>query len=235
MADDWQETAFNNRHMHNRNARGSRSSKSNNAFDVRKTYGSYEIKCPAWQKLENVSTDNTASLELYRLTENGLGVVGEISLPGAFRAALLLAGSRESMRRTLEDLEDNDNNIETNEDQDQDESEEESSNEEPDRFSTFEKNSFRTPKFWLKYNATKPPPPPPKKNARQPAKEPEDDGSIEGTGMGYIVFTGNQCRKFKGTISCEELGWKDVSISGFKDVGRSESDTRVVWGKDVEM
>ncbi|KAG9759028.1 hypothetical protein KCU73_g3588, partial [Aureobasidium melanogenum] len=103
MDDSWQETAFTSRHMHNRQSRntsgksGSGSGKSKrNAFDVRKTFGSYTVKCPAWYKLytsgdDGVSTGQEAVLELYRLTECGTGVVGEMALPGVLRAAVLLA------------------------------------------------------------------------------------------------------------------------------------------------
>ena len=90
MADDWQDAAFSSRHMHNN--RGAKSKRA--TFDVRKTFGSYEVKCPAWQKLENASSDQAASLELYRLTENREGVVGELALPDALHAAVVLAGSR---------------------------------------------------------------------------------------------------------------------------------------------
>lgn len=50
-----------------------------------------------------------------------------------------------------------------------------------------------------------------------------------------MTFTGNDCRKFKGTLNSKELGWKDVAFSGFKAVSRSESDRQVLWGgRDAE-
>ncbi|KEQ77794.1 hypothetical protein M436DRAFT_77662 [Aureobasidium namibiae CBS 147.97] len=239
MDDSWQETAFTSRHMHNRQSRNNGTSKSGgsgrskrNAFDVRKTFGSYQIKCPAWFKLHNemqTEGNQDAVLELYRLTECGRDVVGEMSLPGCIRAAVLLAASRKSLQGTLEGLEpvkdvqkekgeQNDGNQEQKDDEDSDEEEEHESEEEPDRFETFEKNSFREPKFWLRWNG----------KLETPAVEEEKAES----GLGYIIFPSNDCRKFKGTLNCASLEWKDVAFSGHKIAPRSESDIPVAWGLD---
>jgi hypothetical protein len=106
--DDWQDAAFSSRHMHNRvgrsGGRGTGKSKRNSAFDVRKTFASYTCKCPAWHKL-NSATEQTASLELYRLTDNSEGVVGQLSLPGVLEAAVILAASRDSLQRIVLELE----------------------------------------------------------------------------------------------------------------------------------
>jgi hypothetical protein len=216
MADDWQDAAFSSRHMHNK--RGSMSKRS---FDVRKTYGSYEVKCSAWQKLDEVPADASASLELYRLTANQEGVVGELALPSALRAAVVLAGSRQSLRRTVEDMEE--------EDDDEDEEDEEDEDPDPDaRFETFEKNSFRTPKFWFRWSGAPASSATPASPKLSKSASPGDDVQ---TGLGYIVFSGNDCRKFKGTINCTALGWKDIAITGHKVAPRSESDVPVVWGR----
>lgn len=223
--------------MHNRQSRnnpsksgGSGKSK-RTTFDVRKTFGSYQIKCPSWFKLHNemqVEGNQDATLELYRLTECGRGVVGEMSLPGCIRAAVLLAASRKSLQAILDTLEpvqraDADSKNEErkdDEDSDEDDDEEESeeSEEEPDRFETFEKNSFREPKFWLRWNG----------KLESPAVEEEKAES----GLGYIIFPSNDCRKFKGTLNCASLEWKDVAFSGHKIAPRSESDIPVAWGAD---
>jgi hypothetical protein len=222
MSDDWQDAAFSSRHMHNN--RGGKSKRSN--FDVRKTFGSYELKCPAFLKLEDVSPEQAASLELYRLTENGEGVVGQIAMPGALNAAVVLAASRESLRRTIDDMEE-DSDDEADEEEEDDDSVPDSPSQ--TRFETFEKNSFRSPKFWLKWSgapiSTTSTPSSPK--ASRKAKENAD---VQ-TGLGYVVFSGNDCRKFKGTINCEAFGWKDVAITGHKIAARSESDVPVAWGR----
>jgi hypothetical protein len=222
MADDWQDAAFSSRHMHN-NRGGGKSKRSN--FDVRKTFGSYELKCPAFLKLENVSSEQSASLELYRLTENGEGVVGEIALPGALNAAVVLAASRESLRRTVEDMEEDEEDEEAEEDEDNDSDASDTAPQ--NRFETFEKNSFRSPKFWFRWSGA-----PVCKSPESPkaSKKSKANADVE-TGLGYIVFSGNDCRKFKGTLNCDTLGWKDVAITGHKIAARSESDVPVAWGR----
>jgi hypothetical protein len=224
MSDDWQDAAFSSRHMHN--SRGVKSKRS--AFDVRKTFGSYSITCPAWQKLENVSSEQTASLELYRLTENREGVVGTLWLPGALEAAVILAASRKSLKRIVDGLEeevDEDGADEGGEAEEEDDDEDDAV--EQDRFETFEKNSFRSPKFWFAWNGTS------GLKASSAGAERGESASEDKaeTGLGYVVFAGNECRKFKGTINWARPGWKDVSIAGQKIAGRSESDVPVVWGE----
>jgi hypothetical protein len=218
--DDWQDAAFSTRHMHNRTGRGGGKSKLSAAFDVRKTFASYEVKCPAWQKAltanGNEQGDSQASLELYRLTEGAEGVVGELMLPGVLHTSIILAGSRESLRRTIGELEPGDEE-EDEEDLEDSEDEEE---QERDRFETFSKNSFRSPKFWFRWSGAP--------TSASPEGSKAGDWETE---LGYVVFSGNDCRKFKGTINCESLKWKNVAITGHKIVARSESDTQVTWGK----
>jgi hypothetical protein len=242
MDDSWQETAFTTRHMHNRQSRNSNTKSSSGkskrtTFDVRKSFGSYTIKCPSWYKLFNemqTESNKDAVLELYRLTDCGRGVVGEMSLPGVMRAAVLLAASRKSLQGILEGLEpvkeveedkveEDDKNKEQKDEESDDEEEEEEQEEsedepEPDRFDTFEKNSFREPKFWLRWNGV----------LESPAVGEEKAES----GLGYIIFPSNDCRKFKGTLNCASLEWKDVAFSGHKIAPRSESDIPVAWGPD---
>lgn len=223
--DDWQDAAFSSRHMHNRVGGGNKS-KRTNPFDVRKTFASYSVKCAAWQKaLGDGHSDNSASLELYRLTENGEGVVGELFLPGVLNAAVILAASRESLRRTVSDLEttEEEESSEANDDDDDDEEEEE---EEEDgsgrnRFETFEKNSFRSPKFWIRWSGV---PSTEGQNGPKSAGTPQSE-------LGYIVFTGNDCRKFKGTLNCTSLKWKDIALTGHKISSRTESDVPVTWSQ----
>ncbi|KAF5623308.1 catalase [Fusarium tjaetaba] len=79
------------------------------------------------------------------------------------------------------------------------------------RSDNFEKNTFRQPKFWLSWRGkvlVKP----------ESGVAPEDHsplGAIQ-SGVGYVVFTGNKYQKFKGTISCDVLGWDNVAITGWK-------------------
>lgn len=228
--DDWQDAVFSSRHMHNRvGAHGK--SKYSKPFDVRKVFGSYNVKCAAWQKvLESTQEghlDQAASLELYRLTEDGEGVIGELFMPSALNAGVIFAASRKSLQRTVSrmehgDLEDTQDTASTDDlDQESVENTHDVSDDDPpeDRFSTFEKNSFRSPKFWFQWSGI------PIAKTTSGSKE---TGMPE-SGLGYVVFTGNDCRKFKGTINCTSLKWKDVSIAGHKVAPRNETDIPVAW------
>jgi hypothetical protein len=219
--DDWQDAAFSTRHMHNRTGRSGKS-KHTSAFDVRKTFGSYAVKCPAWQKTLSAADDaqpkQEPSLDLYRLTGNGEGVVGELFLPGILQASVILAGSRGSLGRTVVELEVDEVDAEKEHVEDEQEGTDEEE-QERNRFETFEKNSFRSPKFWFQWSGV------PSSSESQRANDTESD-------LGYVVFSGNDCRKFKGTINSSALEWKNVAITGHKTVSRSESDTKVTWGKD---
>jgi hypothetical protein len=271
--DDWQDHALSTRHMHNRNSRrASGKGKKGAAFDVRKTFGEYEVKCASWERAlgeleDNDRNDDDAGLELLRLTEDGQGVLGELVLPGVLRAAIVLAASRKTLtiitRHLRGEDQDDDEEEDSNEDDDDDDDNDEEEEKEPNRFDTFEKNSFRSPKFWLAWNGTltlhkEDSPPPSPSLARKgtlPSDSPPPSPTLQRTGssfpppkstsastqqaaaegLGYVTFTGNDCRKFKGTLNCKELGWKDIAFSGFKAVSRSESDRQVLWaGRDAE-
>jgi hypothetical protein len=232
IMDDWQDAVFSSRHMHNRvNRNGNNStgrSKHNQAFDVRRTFGTYACRCAAWQRMassmDDYDSEKEIVLELYRLTDNRQGVIGEIRFPGILDAAVILAASRGSLRRTVqeageEDTESDDVSEPANSDDEGVDDDEEESEQETDRFDTFEKNSFREPKFWLRWNGT-----------LTPGATGRESESRE-SDLGYIVFSQNDCRKFKGTMNCSSLGWKDVAISGRQISGRTESDVPVDWGR----
>ncbi|KAF2451774.1 hypothetical protein P171DRAFT_426233 [Karstenula rhodostoma CBS 690.94] len=229
MDDDWQAAAFGSRHMHNRVQ--NKSSRGNRPFDVYKTFGSYVCKCAAWKtRDDNNDDEKDITLELYRLSSNGEGVLGEICFPRALDAAVVLSGSRASLSRTVQRMEvdsdeedEEDEDIEEGEEKDEHGSDEGATSdaeepmvdpdfeEEPERFRNFEKNSFRQPKFWIRWNGV------------------TEGSEVVTSDMGYVVFSGTDCRKFKGTITCGPLGWKDVAISGRKISGRGFSDVPISW------
>lgn len=233
--DDWQDAAFSSRHMHNRGTGNSKSSRK--AFDVRKTFGSYSLKCVAWEKLQPSANtalhEQAATLELYRLTENGQGIIGELSLPGALQVTVILAASRASLRQTLSDI---DSVCAETEETASDQVEagnveniEEDDRIAQERFKVFEKNSFRSPKFWLQWNGRR----------TGQGLQGNSETDVCDTGLGYIVFAGNDCRKFKGTISCTSLRWKDAPLNGHKIISRSDTDTEVAWysaqGRELQL
>lgn len=254
MMDDWQEAVFSNRHTHNRVGKGGngKGAKGGGAFDVTKTFGTYEIDCPMAKKHisgESGESDVQASrLELFRLNEEGNTILGEMIMPQVLHATVLLAGSRRTMNSTVASLDKHLAKLQTDEDsdnteksypqpkQEQEEMEDDVCANEDDesnscdghetrhedgstkRFRTFEKNSFRSPKFWLRWQG---------RVIR--VREDKADPNTLDTDSGYLVFSGNNCNKFQGTISCEALDWDNVKITGRKIASRSVRDTAVAW------
>lgn len=125
--------------------------------------------------------------------------------------------------------ENEDNDDDNDEDEQSEESEEDDEAAEKSRFDTFEKNSFRAPKFWLWWQGEQP-------EDRQRSDNIDNDNSRSSSvtmkGTGYIVFTGNECKAFTGTISCDEYGWDNVKFSGRKVRARAERDFALQWMVD---
>lgn len=154
-------------------------------------------------------------LEIHELTESETGLVGSFdfaSLSGMF----VLAGSRKQLAEILADFDEGDDNAEiedagsdvSREDDAEDLDHEPSAIELQDekvnrRARAFEKNSFRNPKFWMKWKG-------------KPIAV--DDGGSESveSDMGYVVFSNNACDKFDGTITCPALAWKQLKLKGQK-------------------
>ncbi|KAK8136177.1 catalase [Apiospora sp. TS-2023a] len=251
---DWEDAVFSSRHMHNRV--GGRAGKSKagdkshgggggGAFDVHKSFGTYEVKLGKSKKV------SASTLEILRLTADGEGVIGDLHLEGVMTATVLMAGSRKALNRVIDGLGDADGAPDAmpvspiflgDGDEDGNESEadddsigsnnpgdaadrnidtdtERQSREEKQqgRFETFEKNSFRSPKFWLRFQG----------------HEPQTDDVAHRSGTGYLVFSGKDCRKFEGTISCDAINWDNKKISGWKTIARSERDTLMLWHDQV--
>ncbi|KAK2046173.1 catalase [Colletotrichum somersetense] len=264
--DDWQEAAFTARHVHNRSSKskaGGGRGRRGGAFEVKKTFGNYEIKCPNATKMSSESGKNkrkaaSPALDVFRLSEDGEGLLGYLSLPGTLEASVILAGSRKVLQHVVSQFENEqepeihlknkeenkdsydkkqdvsatfvhdsacqaEDHLRSDDEGDADESEDQhEEDKERGRFQQFEKNSFRSPKFWFQWKgqvATS--------SAAPDCHTPETQKSH--TGRGYIVFSGNDCRSFKGTITCDALNWKDVSLSGWKQVSMSERDVPFAW------
>ncbi|KAK7935879.1 hypothetical protein PG985_001374 [Apiospora marii] len=254
--DNWEDAVFSSRHMHNRV--GGRAGKSKaghkshggdgggGAFDVRKSFGTYEVKLGKSKKA------SSSTLEILRLTADGEGVVGDLYLEGAMKATVLMAGSRKALNRVIDGLGDADGTPDAvttsavcsddgEEDGEGSQIAEDDSNglsnpgdaadsdsstdagrqsleeKQQGRFETFEKNSFRSPKFWSRFQG----------------HEPRTDEVASRSGTGYLVFSGKDCRKFEGTISCDAINWDNKKISGWKTIKRSERDTPVLWHDQV--
>jgi hypothetical protein len=181
-------------------------------FNPLAALGRYEVSLGA-----GPSTSQHA-FEIHELTESETGLVGTFDfekLSGMF----ILAGSREQLADIITGLEDSDDEDEDGEGDDgenqdpQDDGDIESENEPSAielqderlnrRAQAFEKNSFRNPKFWMRWKGTS-------------AVENDSTTNQVETDMGYLVFTNNECDKFEGTITCPSLDWKQLKLKGRK-------------------
>ena len=180
-------------------------------FNPLAALGQYEVSLGAG------SSTMQHVFEIHELTESETGLVGTFDfakLSGMF----ILAGSRKQLADIITGLEESDDDSEDedgeNQDsQDEDDDTEESGNEPSAielqdekinrRAQAFEKNSFRNPKFWMKWKGT------PVTNNDCGSGQVEQD-------MGYLVFANNECDRFEGTITCPTLDWKQLKLKGRK-------------------
>jgi len=136
---------------------------------------------------------------------------------------------------------------EEGEEDDDDDDDEENATE--DRYQRpFEKNSFRSPKFWVEWRSSSQDEPSIDGERTAPSSKAEEVGSSNITGdnsgaskpvepdtarilsgTGYLVFQGNDCRKFSGTISCLALGWDNLPVKGHRLAGAGSRDVLAPW------
>lgn len=86
------------------------------------------------------------------------------------------------------------------------------------RHDNFEKNSFRTPKFWFQWTGQ---------------VRPSTIAPSFHTGRGYLVFSGKNCKIVKGTITADCLQWNDVPLSGRKRASMPERDDPLCWLREA--
>ena len=256
MTDEYDDPLLSSRHFHHRSGRRAGGEASSSTFDVKKTFGTYSIQIGKASSKKSKNGDSNANdgvMELWRLSDDGLAVIGQLKLQDKLDANVVLAASRKSMKDVLNNLReasrasasgnaeeeqtgsDDDakptDNAEIDSDdaeKDNDESEVGESNEDekdepasPNRFATFEKNSFRSPKFWIEWQG-RPLPSPAASGTSTPSSLDEEQNS------GYIVF-GNDCKKFDATLSVQRLGWKNQKLRGWKLKSVSERQDDFTW------
>jgi hypothetical protein len=193
------------------------------AANPRQLLGMYELDFPAASKI--VGDQVIGRLELHDFTDDNDAIVGTITIGSIIYAMCLLAGSRQVLRASVEKMErDSDHvgpqqmipdtvepiqcqNVETHIDAFPEELQNV-------RFGGLEKNSFRNPKFWVQWKG---------RVGRSVASGRQDTVSQETsleTNIGYLVFSGFRSTVFRGTVSCETLGWDNVVITGRKITSR---------------
>lgn len=203
MDQDWHETLLTQNRIPHRLSKSHKST----TFDVRKLFGRHQLTCTAQSSSSKKKSESI--LEIFRLSDDGRGVLGALHLRGVLSAEVIMSGSRKSLEGVISKIEGNTRSIkedarDSEEDDDEEDGEEFMREEQP----PFEKNSFRNPKFWVRWKST---------------DNPDDWGT------GYLVFSGNYCRRFKGTLSSELREWDNIAILGWKAVGMSERDVPFIW------
>ena len=169
-------------------------------------------------------------LEIHELTECETGLLGTFDF-GRLKGMFVLAGSRKGLAEIITGLEEEEaeEKKEKEDDDDADAGGEESHGshttddleecEEHElsaielqdekvnrRARAFEKNSFRNPKFWMKWKGTQ---------GAAAGTESADLDHVE-SNMGYLVFANNACDKFEGTVTCPSLDWEQLKLKGRK-------------------
>lgn len=128
------------------------------------------------------------------------------------------------------------------------------------RAAAFEKNSFRQPKFWFRWQGitTAAGVQPISQshsgrgnnnhhhnasdehvdlNEQENLDSHDEDDALDGPaprgtrvhGSGYLVFANNDCRRFQGTLTSEQLGWNNVKMNGWRTRPQPERDFEICW------
>ncbi|KXT16905.1 hypothetical protein AC579_4720 [Pseudocercospora musae] len=239
MYDDPLDAALQSRripHGRSRNLKGGKgkANRSGNGnasmFNPLQALGRYVVHLGSGPKkgaVAELSPQNPHSwLEIHELTPEDNGFLGTFNFGGKVSGMLVIAGSRKALRTILGGLEQgsdaeddqhkdpelNDESHEDGEDEDEDEPKQDQSAMEAEderinrRARAFEKNTFRNPKFWIRW----------KGNVQAPATENGQQASAVDSNTGYLVFSGNDCDKFEGTISSTALKWDNMKLQGWK-------------------
>ncbi|KAF7186398.1 hypothetical protein HII31_12255 [Pseudocercospora fuligena] len=237
MDDDPVDTALQSRripHGRSRKFKGGKgkANRSGNGsmFNPLQALGRYEVQLGSGSKRNAISQpsqqDHQSWLEIHELTPEDNGFLGTFEFSGKMKGMLVIAGNRKVLRYILEDLEEesdaeddqnedpepDDGSNDDGEDEYEDDPQEEQSAMEAEderinrRARAFEKNTFRNPKFWIRW----------KGNVQAPVAEDGQQGSAVDSDTGYLVFSGNDCDKFEGTISSTALGWDNLKLQGWK-------------------
>ena len=196
-------------------------------FDPLRAMGRYEILIQSRVPLlegEIPHSSEPSWLEIHELTPNEDGLLGTFSIGGRISGLCVLAGSRKGLDEIIRSLgswestpKEGDNSAQAGATDNGRKSEELSTSEQAHQISdleledmqlnrraqAFEKNTFRNPKFWLKWNAA---------TGAHEEIVPSDSSADRG----YVVFSNNNCAKFEGSISSRAIGWKDVKFHGRK-------------------
>lgn len=209
--DDPIDSAFQSRRFaHGKSrAKSGRSGGPSKQFNPRAALGRCEV---------SLGAGNPASrhaFEIHRLTERETGLLGTFDFE-RLKGMFVLAGSRKQIAEIIAELEEHNDDTEDDSAESREPHQEDTDDQKYElsalevqdeklnhRARAFEKNSFRNPKFWMKWKGT---------TGAPVAGEPE----MAELDTGYLVFANNTCDRFEGTITCASLDWKQLKLKGRK-------------------
>ncbi|KAF3765209.1 hypothetical protein M406DRAFT_90750 [Cryphonectria parasitica EP155] len=238
---DWEDAAFNTRHLHNHNDRGGQLGNVRHEFQVRNTMGTHLIKCAALDRLlqqqqQQQMKKKTGGDQIYRLTDDEDGLLGSLRCGRTFEATVAFAGSRKTLAKITHELgggggaDPTHNGEDDDGDDDDDGAASQLSGEgrRRQRVATFEKNSFRQPKFWFRWQGVIATDGVPLDTIDGDDDETSDNrASVHGSG--YLVFSSNDCKRFQGTMTSEQMEWNNVKMTGWKTKPQPERDFEIEW------
>ncbi|KAH9826486.1 Catalase [Teratosphaeria destructans] len=185
-------------HSRQGKAKSSRGGRSSKPFDPLMSLGRYKLQIGSRNTDARVSqADRPASwMEIHELTPGEDGLVGTFSIEEKLSGILILAGSRKGLASIVEDLESaassgNDDQSDS-EDTAKSSADEEASPRFPQssleaeddrinrRAKAFEKNSFRNPKFWLRWQG----------KVRSAGAFDDAEEALD-SDVGYLIFSSN--------------------------------------------
>lgn len=203
----------------NKQGKGKGGSSESASFDPLRARGRYEVS------LGSSKAPSNSWLEIHELTPDHDALIGTFEFRGKEQGMCVLAGSRKGLASAIQALdfteevradegdvaEDDGTGNDGSQGSDSESTTDESKSaleDQDDQLNrttkSFEKNTFRSPKFWMTW-----------RNSRRPRTGGERSYG-EQKRSAYLIFSGNDCQRFEGTISSSALGWDNRKLRGRK-------------------
>ncbi|CAN8096321.1 unnamed protein product [Discula destructiva] len=177
--------------------------------------------------------DDTASESPYGKRRGSLASASSLARKVSKQPnGVALAGESKATYEEGEDEEDEENEEDDDDDDDENYSDgekeglESREHRQRRRVATFEKNSFRQPKFWFRWQGV----------VSDDVLADQDDLELQESnvhGSGYVVFSGNDCRRFQGTMTSEKMKWNNIKMTGWKAKPQPERDFEIQWSREA--
>ena len=198
-------------------------------FDPLRARGRYEISLGSGKK-QQIQSDGAVRdswMEIHELTPDRDALIGTFSFRGQEQGMCVLAGSRKGLSQAVRNLEaasegEDDDGGDTNQGEEGDGNggehdsadSDHQKHEVQDSRDAFEKNTFRTPKFWMTW--------------RSNSLDSTSEAGLKRSA--YLVFSGNDCQRIEGTITSTAMNWNNLKLRGRK-LHSKPSPCPLVWSE----